>query len=541
MRRAAWLVPPVAFVVLLYVVPILAVAFLGAGVGAADPSGRSIADLLQSPYYRSRILFTFWQAALSTLLTLLVGVPLSYIFATRQFPGRRILRAAFTVPFVMPPLVLALALQSFIGRGSLFATRFDVSPLSWIGPLGAILLAHAVYNISLIIRIVGASWERFPPALGEAAATLGANPARIFWSIRFPIAATAIAAASILVFLFCASSFGIILLLGGDQVGTLETLIFEEVASFRPHYDTASLLGLLQLFTTLVAVALYVVVSHRARSTYTPNILAPARRPSLLQCAALVAGALIVIGPFLTLLVEAFRYHGTWSLEPVRILLANKLPLGSYTVWQSLRTSLVFALMTLFLALPLALASLYAFRSTGRGTRWWQTMLLLPLGTSAVLIGLGYLLVFDGSPFPDLRAHPSRIILAHVLIAYPFTTRVLSPAFDALNPALLEAGRTLGARLRQLILRIELPLMRPALLAAGVFAFAVSLGEFGATLLLRRPEFNTLPLALFDAYSRPGEGFRAQAEVLALLLALVALGSFWLMEHVRKDAGGDLL
>ncbi len=524
-----------------YVVPLLAIAAWALGVGSERSTLENLTRVFGSPYYRARILFTFTQAAASTLLTLVIGVPLAYVFATRTFPGRRFLRAAFTVPFVLPPLVIALALQSYIGRESIFAQTSGSSPMASIGPIGMILLSHAIYNVSLIIRIVGATWEHLPTTYQETAATLGASPRRTFWTITFPIARPAIAAASVLVFLFCASSFGIILLLGGPGIGTLETLIYDEVASFRPHFDIASILGVLQLFTTLAAVTLYVIIARNARTSYTPSTAAPTRKPTVLQYGILALGAAIIVGPLLTLLTEAFRYRNAWSLQPIRFVLGDGPTLGSYTLGDAVTTSLTFAVLTLVLALPLAWASLAAFRTASNAQTIWNTLLLLPLGTSAVLLGLGYLLAFDGSPLPDLRAHPSRIVLAHVLIAYPFTTRVLAPAFDALNPALLEAARTLGARVHQLVFRIELPLVRPALVAAGAFAFATSLGEFGATLLLRRPEYTTLPLALFDAYSRPGEAFRAQAEVIAVVLALVALGSFWILELSRKEAGGDLL
>ena len=532
---------PVAFVVLFYVVPLLAVAAYALGIDGRHSAAETLGRIFSSPYYRDRIVFTFTQAAASTLLTLAVGLPVSYVFATTRFPGKRFLRAAFTVPFVMPPLVIALALQAYVGRDSFFAHSFGVSPLALLGPVGAILLAHTLYNVSLILRIVGPTWERLPPTLKDAAATLGATPRRIFWTVQLPIAAPAIAAASVLVFLFCASSFGIVLLLGGPGIGTLETLIFDEVASFRPHYDVAAALGLLQLFTTLAAVTLYVIISRRAASTFTPTTTSPHQRPTTLQWVVLSLGALLVVGPLVTLLIEAFRYQDRWSFAPTRLLIDGALPLGSYSITDAITTSLTFAVLTLAFALPLAWASLAAFRKASHGQAVWNTFLLLPLGTSAVLIGLGYVLVFDGTPFWDLRAHPSRIVLAHILIAYPFTTRVLAPAFDALNPSLLDAARTLGARTTQLLLRVELPLVRPALIAAAAFAFATSLGEFGATLVLRRPEYTTLPLALFDAYSRPGEGFRAQAEVIALFLALVALGSFWIMELSRKESGGDLL
>jgi thiamine transport system permease protein len=513
------------------------VLFWALGAGTSERAWASVAT---DPYYRARILFTFGQAAASTVLTLALGIPLAYVFATRSFRLKPLLRSALTVPFVMPPLVVALALDALIGRDSLLAAFTTSSPLAALGPVGAILLAHLVYNLSVVLRLVAAAWERVPPSLLDAARTLGATSRRAAVSLLLPIAAPTIAAAAVLVFLFSASSFGIILLLGGPTVGTVETLIFDEVASFRPHYDTAAVLGLIQLATTLAAVALYAYLQRHGRARYTPHVHAPTRAPSNVHRLLVGGAVLLVVGPFLALFIEAFRFQGNWSLAPWRALFRSETPLGPYSALDAIQNSVGFAAVTLLVAVPLAWASLHGLRRVAPGTAW-HSVLLVPLGTSTVLLGLGMLLVYDGRVLIDLRASPARILFAHVLIAYPFVTRILAAAFDSLNPAIVQAARTLGARTHHLFLRLELPLLRPAVVAAAVFAFAISLGEFGATLVLRRPEFTTLPLAIFDAYGRPGESFRAQAEILALLLALVALASFWVLERNQDRSGKEFL
>lgn len=533
-RRLLWAAVPTLPVAAFFLLPLGYIVAYAFGLESARSLGPVVADLAASAYHRNRVLFTFQQAALSTLAILLLGLPLAYLFATYDFPAKRLLRAALSAPFVLPALVVALALQAFLGAGGFFGADL----LGALGPLGAILLAHVFYDLALVLRLVGGFWEHVPGELRETARTLGAPPRRYFWSVLLPLGAPAILSSAALVFLFTLTSFGVILLLAGPRAGTLETLIYEEVASFRPHYEVAAVLGLLQLLFTLIALLLYLYFQRRAETQFR---LRPSPARPRLPIAAwtfLLPVALILTGPSVALVASALSHAGRFSLEGFRLLWNNQHPLGSYTVLDALTNSLQFGLLTVLLAIPFALATSYAFRIRGRLGQVWEAALHLPLGTSSVLLGLGFLLVFDGTPLWDLRAHPFRIVLAHALIAFPLAARILGPHVNAIDEPLREAARTLGARPWQVLARVELPLLRPALAAAASFAFATSLGEFGATLMLRRPEFTTLPLALYDAYGRPGDAFRAQAEALAALLLAVALLAFWLLERAERTATG---
>ncbi|HLE47157.1 MAG TPA: ABC transporter permease subunit, partial [Candidatus Thermoplasmatota archaeon] len=255
--------------------------------------------------------------------------------------------------------------------------------------------------------------------------------------------------------------------------------------------------------------------------------------------AAVAPAALFLVGPSVALTVAAFTHQGSISLEGARLLFTNEYPIGSYTVGTAVSNSIQFGLFATVLALGLAVLALVTFAGAGRHLRVGEAILLSPLGASPVLLGLGLLLTFDGSPLWDLRDDPLRIILVHTLVAFPFVTRILAPTFAAIEPALREAARTLGASPLQTFLRVDLPLLRPALRVGAIFAFATSLGEFGGTLLLRRPEYTTLPLAIFDALGRPGAAYHAQAEVLTFVLLVVATAAFWALELAPRRVGGD--
>jgi thiamine transport system permease protein len=378
----------------------------------------------------------------------------------------------------------------------------------------------------------------------EAARTLGASPWRAFTKVQLPLALPVIASAALLVFLFTFTSFGIILLLAWPERGTIETMIYREIrGGFLIDYETATLLALLQLVFTYVFLIGYLLVQHRSQRTVAFTSRENARRRLPWAGAAYLAALLFFLaGPIVALTVNALRVRDRWSLEGFRLLATNDVPLGSYTAFDAVFNSLRFATLTLLIALALGLlVALAANRARHRNRLLVDAYHMMPLGMSAVIIGLGYTLAYGGRLGLDLRTSFWRIVLAHALIAFPFVARILTPTVDRIGDTMRGAARTLGARAWDVVWRIELPLLRPALGVAAVYAFGVSLGEFGAALILRRPEFVTIPVAIYDGYNsaRLAIPLRAQANALAFLLMLVALLSFLVLERFRPKEVGE--
>jgi len=161
---------------------------------------------------------------------------------------------------------------------------------------------------------------------------------------------------------------------------------------------------------------------------------------------------------------------------------------------------------------------------------------MLPLGTSAVTLGFGYIIALDQPPL-DLRASPLLIPVAHTLIAFPFVVRALLPVLRGINPRLREAAAVLGASPGRVIWEVDTPILARAILIGAVFAFTISLGEFGATLLIGRPEFPTMPLVIFRFLGQPGVDNYGQALAMSTLLMLVTTLGFLAIERLRI---GDL-
>lgn len=555
-----WLLP-LAFLAAFYFYPLGSILALSFGRGEAGPLA-PFATVFTSPVLRGVLGFTFWQAALSTLFTLALGLPGAYLFARYQFPGRALLRALSGVPFVLPTLVVAAAFSALLGPrgwvnlGLMTAFHLDAPPIQFLNTFAAILTAHVFYNLTIVLRLVGDFWSHLDPRLEQAARTLGASRAAVWRHITLPLLAPAILAAAVLVFIFNFTSFGVVLALGGPRFATLEVEIYTQTISLY-NLPLAAALSTLQLGATLGLTALYSRLSAglsrplRLRpQAYTQQRLNTPRRRLL---AGLLLGTLAL---FTVLPLGALAARSVTRLEPPRaerhvepgLTLEYYQALGQRerasaffaTPLTAIRASLSYAAATVLLALALGTPAAWALarQPEARLSRLLDPLLMLPLGTSAVTLGLGFLIALDTPPL-DLRSSPLLIPLAHTLVAFPFVVRSLAPALRSIRPRLRQAAAVLGASPGQVARTIDLPLAGRAMLVAATFAFTISLGEFGATALVARPEFPTLPVMIYRFLSQPGGLNYGQAMALATLLMLVTTGGMLAIERLRLGDGGE--
>ena len=492
-----------------------------------------------------------WQAALSTVLALLFGLPSAYVFAKYRFRGRGLLLAATTIPFILPPIVVALGLLSLLGPSGLVndglvgVFGFDQPPIRLLNTFAIILIAHVVYEYTIVVRLVSTFWSNMDPAMGEAASMLGASPRRVFLRVTAPLLAPAIAAAAALIFLFTFTSFGIILILGAPEHATLEVEIYSLMTKlFRPQLAAA--LALTQLIATFGMLWVYVRLQSAAVSRIrlrAQGVAATASTRSPMDYMMLIgafAAVLLVLSPPLALLVRSFITPDGLGLDGYAAIMSNDRNEYFYiSPISAIRNSLGFAFVTVVLAVPLGVLAAYGLRNP---RAWWRNPLdalyMLPLGVSAVTLGLGYLLSLRVGAF-DVRTTVVPIILAHTLIAYPFVIRVVLSTMRAIRPHLREAAHVLGTGPLATVMRVDLPILSRAILVGAVFAFAVSLGEFGATLLLSRPEYTTMPVAILNYLTRPGAANLASALAMSTVLMVVAGAGFFLIERARYRGWGE--
>jgi thiamine transport system permease protein len=556
--------PAVIFLALFYFYPMAAIlqASFARAVGGA---GVAIAAVLGSAAYLKVIGFTFFQATLSTGVTVAVGLPGAYLLARYHFRGQGLLRALTAVPFVLPTLVVAAGFNALLGPrgwvniGLMSAFGLPAPPITFVNSFGAILVAHVFYNTTIVLRLVGDFWSHLDPRLPAAARVLGASPLRSAWYITLPLLAPALAAAALLVFIFDFTSFGVILVLGGPTFATLETEIYRQTV-FQFNLPVAAVLALIQLVCTLVLTIAYARLSERVT---VPQTLRPARetrRPLRRWRDRLAAGLLVTLLVLLLvtpMLALALRSVARLDPDPSQ---GGTVPRGFTLVfYQALSVnsnnsifyvpplaavgnSLVIAGATVLLALSLGLPTAWAlagkYSGQSRVAAGLDALLMLPLGTSAVTLGLGFIVALNRPPL-ELRASPALLPLAHCLVALPFVVRSLAPALRSIRPRLRQAAAVLGASPARVWREVDLPLVGRAVLVAATFAFTISLGEFGATAVIARPEHPTVPIAIYRFLSLPGALNYGQALALSTILMLVCTAGILAIERLRVADVGE--
>jgi thiamine transport system permease protein len=537
----------------LYLVPLtFLIAFFFVPLGniiRVSLTTEAVAGLFTRSYYLDVLWFTTWQAALSTFLTLLVGLPAAYLFAHYTFRGRALLQALTTVPFVMPTVVVAAAFRALLGPNGplngILMGLFDLAtpPIQIEQTLAIILLAHVFYNVTIVLRLVGGFWANLNRRSVEAARGLGATPARAFWEITLPLLRPAFIAASLLIYLFTFTSFGVILLLGGPAFNTLETAIYRQYVSFlRP--DVAAVLSLLQIVFTFAIMSLYARWQRRATVAldFRPqrlNLRVPRTRIERITVAALVAGLLLFeVLPLLALVWRSFvGRDGSLTLAYYRAL--PVLQRGSITFIPPLvavRNSVGYAVLTVIAAGLLGVISAQMLVRPGKWRTWLDPIFMLPLGASAVTLGFGYVVTFG-----RLRTSPLLVLIAHTLVAFPFVVRTVLPVLQGIKPSLREAAAILGASPLRVWREIDLPIVGRAFLVASAFAFTVSMGEFGATSFIVRPNsgFLTLPIAIARYLGTPGALNFGQALAMSTILMAVTSLGFVAIERFRFAGVGE--
>ncbi|MGQ9503017.1 MAG: ABC transporter permease [Anaerolineae bacterium] len=546
---------PLIFLALFFFYPLLSILVVSFAPEGEFDLG-ALHKLVSSGYYLRTLGFTVWQAALSTLLTVVLALPGAYIFARYRFRGKWLLQALMTIPFVLPTVVVANAFTALLGPQGrlnllLMAVLGHSEPVIHLQhTIWIILAAHVFYNYAVVLRIVSSFWANLNPRVEEAARVLGARPYAVWWHVTLPLLMPALAASALLVFIFCFTSFGVILILGGPRFATLEVEIYRQTVNYF-NLPVAAALSLVQIVFTFELMWLYTQLQRHSSVPLDMRAITQTQRYPTSWRARILVGATVfamIVGlllPLLALVERSFTLGGNITLRYYAELFVNRRDALLYVPpIQAALNSLSFAAATMFLALVFGIlgAAMLARPMRSKSGQKLQSLLdpllMLPLGTSAVTLGFGFIVALDKPPL-NLRTSPLLMPLAHTLVAFPFVVRVLLPALRGIKPSLREAAAVLGAAPWRAWREVVLPIIGRALLAGAVFAFTISMGEFGATALIARPQLPTLPVAIFRFLGQPGLLNYGQALAMSTILMLVCTAGMLVIERFRIGGVGE--
>jgi len=520
----------------------------------AGESPIAVAEALASPDRRLGVVgFTAYQAALSTVASVLLGLPAAYLLARFEFPGRRTLRSLTILPFVLPSIMVAVGFVATFGEtgpinSALGAIGLEVQ---FLFTLKGIVVAHAFYNAPLVARVTTAAWESVDASAVETARSLGASPFRAFRDVVAPQLYPAVLMGAALTFVFTFGTFPIVLALGGFQLSTIEVFVFRLIQDL--DYAEAAALALIELAISLSL--LYLYLRYEARQSVQargarPLPRRPLRPPSLsarellprlgFAVYALVAVVVFVL-PIASMIHASLTDPTGYTLDHYRFLVERQAGGATFQVqpWPAIRNSLLFGVASLLVALPMGVVVAVLTTRTYRGRKLVDAVAMAPLAVSGIVVGLGLLrgLVF-GVEVGGMRIAAGgalAIVAAHAVAGYPFVVRTVAPGLESLDPQLVESARALGASRLRALLDIELPLVWPGVVAGAAFAFAISIGEFSATVILATgTDQFTMPVAIERFIGRR----LGPATAMGVVLLAVTSASFVLIDRLGGENRG---
>ena len=523
-RKILWAVP-LLFVAVLFYWPVTELVTLGL-------SGDWLGLLLDHKTLTT-VWFTLWQAAVSTIVTVVVSIPGAYLLYRRSFPGQRIVNALITVPFVLPSIVVAIGFTVFRGIHEFYqglGLTFLAEPVYWI------IAAHVFVNYSIAVKTIGGVWATLDSDTESAAELDGAGRLRTLVSVSLPQLRPAISSAAALIFLFSATSFGIVLVLGGGQVQTIETAIFF-AATQKLDLELAAVLVLIQ---TLITALAFIVGTKLSGGTFgLEQVFEGSRKPRVdrRDLLAVLFSSAIWIGllamPLVLVLVQAFIVHGAFGLDNfANLVTRGARDLLNITLFEAAGNSL--RNMMIAAVIAFLLGTLISWLLTRTRFQSLDLVFLLPLGVSGVVLGFGFLISFDSEWFP-LRSSWLIVPLAQALIALPMVVRLVYPVLLSIGKEPIEQAQLDGASSWQIWRLVESKMIRGVLLTALGFAAIISIGEFGASSFLANGSQATIPTMLYRLISRPGEqNYGLGMAVSAILIVLSAL-VVYLVSRVPKE------
>lgn len=500
-KRLGWVLP-VVFIGVLFYWPLLTILARGF-------SRNWIHDIFEANTL-GVLWFTVWQAAVSTLICLVLGIPGAYVLYRRRFRGQKVLRALITVPFMLPTVVVATAFSAF--------HKWNTSNALWI------IVAHVFINYSLAVRLIGSQWAELDQSTEEAGELAGAGRLRVFWSITRAQLRGSIVATAATVFLYCATSYGIILMVGGGLIHSLETDIAYAAIGLLDLPRTSAL-ALLQTAISVVAFMVSLRGGHHDAEFEGAGNGASRTRLDKRDApvSALTFGVIgvLLLAPMAVTFSRAFMSPHGWFFNFE--LFGSKgyrdvlnVSIAEATA-NSLRNMLVSACISMVIGVTLAWLMARTKKSALK--QFFDAMLLMPLGISTVVLGLGYIVTFSSPAFP-LRSSWLAVPLIQSVMAVPLVMRIVRPSISGINESQLESAATEGAARWAIWWRIEVPAIRKSLVTAAAFACLASIGEFGAASLLAFGDQATLPTVLYSLISRPGGDNYGMAMAASALLML---------------------
>ncbi|WP_223793679.1 thiamine/thiamine pyrophosphate ABC transporter permease [Marinobacter sp. F4216] len=502
---------------------ILVLAFGGVGALLWQSPNLPLPDLWQSAYLRNVLHFTVWQAVLSTLLSILLAIPVARALVRhRQFPGRSLLLRLMELSLVIPTIVAVSGLVGIYGRQGWLTQWLQAAGLDagWsLYGLNGIVLAHVFFNAPMAARILLMAFDRVPAPQRRIASQLGLGSLWLWRALEWPAIKNVLPGVATLVFTLCFTSFAIVMTLGGGPgATTLEVAIYQ---ALRFEFDSsrAAMLAIVQL---VICGTLWYLALHRGMdSALVPGrqlSFAPKRKDSRGISRYGDSVLITLFASFLLFPLAFVVFRGLPGLPD------SLLPLADSALLKATLRSLVIALPAGFVSVAASLLILGGYRTTRN--RWLArmpaTLAHVPLFIPPLVLGTGLFLAIRPKLGMNVEAF-GLVALVNALMALPFVIQIIRAPLDSMDAMSLRQADQLNIRGWYRWRLLYWPRLRRPLGLGIAYGAGLSLGDFGVIALFGTPNEPTIPVLL---YQQLGSYQMQAAATTGLWLLVLLLGLF---------------
>ena len=522
--------PALIVLVFLFVLP-LYFTFSKAFEGGFD----TLKSVFTSPYSYRLVRFTVVESLLSAFISCLIALPFAAFYASYDFKLRKLTLTLSALSFTIPSILVVLGFVIFYGNNGVLNNMLksifslEESPIRILYTFPAIILAHVYLNLPVAFNLITNGWTSLARSEEMASYTLKKGKMKTFLSITLPKLRGVIANAFVIIFLFCFSSFAIVMVLGGSpEYSTLESEIYRR-AHISLDYSGASALSIFSFIITTIALSLSYIGRRKEKMERRESALKKIRKKKGKALAALMTLAMLlfILPPMLSILYRSFfDRRGDFSLESWNTIFSASSFLSA--ILNSLFIAMTSAILATVLAENIAM---YSVKCKSRIAPLFAT---LPLATGSVTLGLGYNFLAAKIGLSSIYTDYLLILATHLVLSIPFAIRTMLPGAKEIPQRVSEASYTLKKSAFETYMRTERPLLKSYRRKAFIFAFALSLGEVNATLALAGGRITTLPILIYrliGSYNYQG------ASALGSVLLILAFIVFIMGERIGKKEG----
>ncbi len=454
---------------------------------------------------KKALINSFTQAITSTITSLILGLTAGYLVSKYDFRGRKLLELSSFIPFILPSVFVVLAMILFYGNNGLINSILSIIGLkiSFLYSFTGIILANTFYNFPIIMLFVSNALNEINENELNAAKTLGANKIQRFLKIELPKITPSIITASLLVFIYCFTSFAIVLSLGGLKHANFEVKIYQTIM-YSMNINQGIILAIIQFILLTGIIITYLIYSKKIITKKEKKIKRKKIKPNSIKNLIIYTITtmllIFVLAPILLVIIHSIN---ALNFQGINFILKNfyqgniiqatinSLIIGSTTAITTIILSIIILTTIKTEKLSILFLSITSISAITLGTSYWIT-----LGTGNILL----------------------IIIAHTIISFPIVHRILTISFKKIKKETIQASETLGANNLQTLTLIQLPLMKNSLITSFGLAFAISLSELGLTLMLFDGKIITLSVLMYRLITAHRLNLAALTGIIILLI-----------------------